>query len=205
VIEFSASASVSTNDKTRRQTRAQHILQFTCHCLRYFAYESAANIEWVMPDIISLLSLTLIGSGNSDIETAKICHRTCIFVCITLKSFASFASTTPSADSAASAAASSLSPLIQVLKSFSNNVSFHVRETVLLCSNIVMTNNWFTLTIDDKKVLKDIITEGLVDIKPEVQIIAMGGMVSYLTAKSNKEITVIAEAYTKNSDILAAR
>ena len=214
----SASVSVhSTSNRTvtsQRQTRAQHILQFTCHCLRYFAYESAANIEWVMSDIIQLLSLALVGCGNADIETAKMCHQTCIFVCITLKSFAEFNTTTATSASVSAninssnvnmIASSSLTSLIQVLKTYSTNSSFHVRETVLLCSNIVMTNNWFTLTADDKKILKDIITDGLTDVKPEVQIIAMGGMVSYLTAKSVKEITVIAEAYTKNSDILAAR
>lgn len=202
----STDADASGKDNAQHQTRVQHILQFACHCLRYFAYESAANIEWVVPDIIKLLSLTVVGSGHSDIETAKLCHQTCIFVCITLKSFAAFVSTrVPDNSSTNGAFTSSLTPLVEVLKCHAGNASFHVRETVLLCSSIVMTNNWFTLTVNDKKLLKDVIADGLVDAKPEVQLIAMSGMVAYLTAKPVKEIASIAEAYTRNSDILSAR
>lgn len=53
---------------------------------------------------------------------------------------------------------------------------------------------------------KDIFSLGIDDIKPEVQLLAVAGMVAYLaTYKTVTELGAIAAVYTKNSDILAAR
>ena len=53
---------------------------------------------------------------------------------------------------------------------------------------------------------RDIFAAGIDDVKPEVQQLAVAGMVSYLaTYKTAPELAAIAAVYTKNSDILATR
>jgi len=55
-------------------------------------------------------------------------------------------------------------------------------------------------------VCKDIFSLGIDDVKPEVQLLAVAGMVAYLaTYKTVTELGAIAAVYTKNSDIFAAR
>lgn len=53
---------------------------------------------------------------------------------------------------------------------------------------------------------RDIFAVGIDDVKPEVQQLAVAGMVSYLaTYKTVPELAAIAAVYTKNSDIFATR
>lgn len=53
---------------------------------------------------------------------------------------------------------------------------------------------------------RDIFAAGIDDVKPEVQQLAVAGMVSYLAAyKTVPELAAIAAVYTKNSDIFATR
>lgn len=121
-------------------------------------------------------------------DTAKESHKTCLLI---------FGSLAPSSEL--------LAQSVTELRRASSHSSFHVRETAVLCASVLMIRSWPLLAADVRKTLKDIFADGLVDVKPEVQLIARVGMVSYLHFKTLAEITSIAEAYTRNSDLLAAR
>jgi hypothetical protein len=96
--------------------------------------------------------------------------------------------------------ASALSMLIK----HKEHPSRHVRETVMLSTSALMTNNWTALTSEEKKECKELFVAGFVDVQPEVQALAQGGFVMYLAPKSASEVAGIAAAFCRNSDKYAA-
>lgn len=61
------------------------------------------------------------------------------------------------------------------------------------------------LILGEKKYCKDLMVELQSDMKPEVQNLAVSGMMSYLTNKTSSELLTLATAYIKNCDTLAVR
>ena len=56
---------------------------------------------------------------------------------------------------------------ITTVLSQKSHSSFHVRETVMLSSYILMTKNYSCLTDEELKGLKNLFVDGLHDVKPE--------------------------------------
>jgi hypothetical protein len=144
----------------------------------------------------ALLGIVLGGSGHADIDLAKLSHDTCLLSMQGMKG-----------DMRAAGATGEdiLTIALKALFLQKAHSSFHVRETVLLCAFTLMTENYPCLTPVELKALKDLFADGLHDIKPEVVALAKAGMVSYLSLKTPLELQTLADAYIKNSDILANR
>lgn len=190
---MSTDAIVTDVDKLE-QTRSQHALEFASNCVRSVA--TCAAFWRTESYLSSLVPLLLKGSGHPDLETAKMCHLTCLLIFGSAKEYLTGNGTQASAVS---------SGLLSYLQQCAKHSSFHVRETVATCSTLLLVGNWETMAAADRKSLKDILADGLVDDKPEVQTLARFGMVAYLCAKTGREMTTIADVYVKNSDLLAAR
>jgi hypothetical protein len=154
---------------------------------------------------LTLSALLSAGSMTSSaLETARMCHGTCMLVTgASVRNFnpsipISFNSSTPE---------DLCAQLLQLFDAQSKGptVSLHSKETLVKCTALLMGDNWFCLSNDERKVCKDIFARGLDDPKPEVQQLAQAGMIAYLSYKSVSELASIAAIYTKNSDILADR
>jgi hypothetical protein len=154
---------------------------------------------------LALSALLSAGSMTSSaLETARMCHGTCMLVTgASVRTFnpsipISFNSSTPE---------DLCAQLLQLFDAQSKDptVSLHSKETLVKCTALLMGDNWFCLSNDERKVCKDIFARGLDDPKPEVQQLAQAGMIAYLSYKSVSELASIAAIYTKNSDILADR
>ena len=145
------------------------------------------------PVIFPLLRISLEGSGHTDIEVAKICHR------VSLVAVQSLHMLQPARDLNGR--------IVDLLaESYDRFASLHVRETVLMCVTAFYTSVYSALSVADKKKCRDVLTEGLVDTaRPELQTLSRVGMASYLITKPLSELQSLAEAYIKNSDVLAAR
>jgi hypothetical protein len=170
-----------------------------------------------------LFAAALIGAGSSTssaIEAAKMCHDTCLLVCN-----ATVRARQPSAEP------DLVNQLLTYILSTAQEKTtpLHSRETLMKCASLLMANNWYALTGDERKVrfatvglytittvmfgashcvqvCRDIFSLGLDDPKPEVQRLAQAGMVAYLALfKTTAELAAIAAVYAKNSDILVAR
>mmetsp|Transcript_274 Transcript_274/g.332 ORF Transcript_274/g.332 Transcript_274/m.332 type:complete len:2038 (+) Transcript_274:135-6248(+) len=144
----------------------------------------------------SLLSIIICGSGHADIDLAKLAHDTCLLCMQSIKRY-------PAAGKVSTE--DLLSITLNSILLQKAHLSFHVRETVMLCILILMTENYACLTTAEIKTIKDLYQDFLHDVKPEVVTLAKAGMISYLALKPPGDLKVLAEAYIKNSDILANR
>lgn len=95
-----------------------------------------------------LFSAALIGAGSmtsSAIETAKLCHDTCLLVANT---------TLRSALSSQETNKDLTARLLAVLLTTAQdaNTPLHSRETLMKCVSLIMGNNWYTLSNDERKV-----------------------------------------------------
>lgn len=154
---------------------------------------------------LTLSALLSAGSMTSSaLETARMCHGTCMLV--TGASVRTFNPSIPSSFNS-SIPEDLCAQLLQLFDAQSKDptVSLHSKETLVKCTALLMGDNWFCLSNDERKVCKDIFARGLDDPKPEVQQLAQAGMIAYLSYKSVSELASIAAIYTKNSDILADR
>lgn len=70
---------------------------------------------------------------------------------------------------------------------------------------VIMVKNWWLLRAAERTALRDVFSAGLCDAKPEIVESAKSAMVHYLSMKTTRELAAVAAAYTRNSDILAAR
>jgi len=153
-----------------------------------------------------LFSAALIGAGSmtsSAIETAKMCHDTCLLVCNGAVRMA-----LQSNSLAVEQSSDLINCLLQYLWAAAKDKAtpLHSRETSMKCVSLLMGNNRSALTANERKTCRDIFALGLEDVKPEVQQLAQAGMVAYLGSyKTVQELGAIAAVYVKNSDILAAR
>lgn len=149
-----------------------------------------------------LLKTAIEGCGHYEIEFSKFCHNICLATVQSVK----YISSTPRAESSLSNGVDYLTEVINLLSSsFQSNQSLHIRETIIICLSILFANNSCILLESEKKICKEIFSSGLLDPKPEVQVLSVIAMTTYLSIKSIDELNTLAASYVKNSDILAAR
>lgn len=144
-----------------------------------------------------LLSAALEGCGHPELEFSKFSHQICLKFAQTIK-----------VGHRSSLQGASMDLLQEVLSAFvekANHPSLHVRETVILALGVLLANNYPVMSTEEKKLCKDIFAGGFQDAKPEVQVLSVAAMTTYLSTKSIDELSVLAASYIKNSDILAAR
>lgn len=98
-----------------------------------------------------------------------------------------------------------LNSFLSALVVHSKNASWKVRDSIIKGSVTVMMQNWNILSSDEKKSLKDVYAEALLDAQLEVQATAQSAMVAYLSYKTQREMKSIAEAYVRNSDSFLIR
>jgi hypothetical protein len=149
-----------------------------------------------------LLAVVLEGCGHYELEFSKLCHVVCLKTAEHLK----ITSSVPRQETH-DGIVDALDQILQLFAQQARNSSssLHVRETVILCLGIIFINNYPVLTSNEKKLCKDIFAEGLHDPKPEVQVLSIVAMTTYLSIKSIDELNALAASYVKNSDILATR
>lgn len=108
-----------------------------------------------------MFSAALIGAGSmtsSAIETAKICHDCCLLVAnCAIRNSITGSVTTSSAPVAAGNKQDLVSELLSLLQatSLDKATPLHSRETLMKCVSLLMGNNWYTLSADERKVNKD--------------------------------------------------
>jgi hypothetical protein len=134
-----------------------------------------------------LLEVCIQGSGHADIDTAKLCHDTTLFYIQAIREGIRDNNV-------------AISTSLSALQKYATHSSCHVRETVMLSYSCLMTNNWPSLTADEKKGFKEAFTVAFTDEKPEVVKLAQAGFVMYLGNKSRTDVQAIAEAFCRNSD-----
>jgi hypothetical protein len=188
------SSSSSSSSATAAHIQSKNALQTSSWWLQYLLYRSSYRSQ---KELLGLLPITLLGAGHADIEVAKLCHQTCLNASSSLHS-SDVCSGHVEDDLLASLA-------LKVIKDFTSHASRHIRETVMICTSVIMINNWSALSVSAQKACKDVFVGGLNDVKPEVRKLAQAGLISYLALKPARELQTIAEAYTKNSDAYAER
>lgn len=154
-------------------------------------------LQYKAEAIIPLLfTIILKACGHVEIEVAKSAHENCLLVAQSVSTKCRDL-TEPTEDL--------LMAILAVLEKFASHSSWHVRETVIMCTTALYSIHWVAMTVVEKKRCRDILNEGLNDSRPEVQFLAKIGMVSYLIAKPQSELQSLADAYIKNSEVLVAR
>lgn len=192
-LAVSGSAVVVGSTSTAVNTLSKSGLEVACSWLQHLLRTSEGGRG--LADIPELLTAVLTGCGHADVDTAKMSHDTCKLVVSAIRRGVMIDDSDKDL----------LSAVLAVMSGFVTDTSLHVRETVLLCITILMTDNWQQLSADERKTCKAVLDEGLVDAKPEVQTLAMSGMVAYLAALPAAKLRAAAASYIKNSDTLAAR
>ena len=134
----------------------------------------------------SLVGLVLRGTGHAENELASICAETTYFhVHSAISGGRGATLVTPSPSSSLSSSPSSLSTdllgiTLTALVAQRSHSSFHVRQAAVLAVTSFMLENWSLLSEPERKSVKETFSEGLHDNKPEVQLLAVDGMVAYL-------------------------
>jgi hypothetical protein len=151
-----------------------------------------------------LLKIVLEGCGHYELEFSKLCHQICLKTSESLK----FNISTLRCDGEVVEEGQERDVLSKIIHLFTQQMkssSLHIRETVIICLGIIFINNYPLLTFSEKKLCKEVFAEGLHDAKPEVQVLSIVAMTTYLSIKPIDELTTLAASYVKNSDILATR
>lgn len=159
---------------------------------QFFTVTSGYRISHMLADLFPVL---LDGCGHGEIDVAKACHNTAILVCSGVQVF----------NRAALGHDDPLTSLSAIIKQSTNNPSWHIRETVQIIAGVMLVNNWLILSIDERKAIRDIFNQGMLDAKPEVQHLARVGMTAYLISKPIDELNTLANAYVKNCNAFAER
>jgi hypothetical protein len=140
------------------------------------------------------LRVVLDASGHSELEVAKACHRSSLMAVQ-----CAFISRRNISDS------DGLRAVLKVYTDSIEHISFHVRETVVLCVSLLLVNRFHFMDVNERKICRDVFNEGLLDSKPEVQTLAKAGMATYLIMKPMAELDHLATAYIRNCNVLAER
>lgn len=159
---------------------------------QFFKVTSGYRISHLLVDLFTVL---LDGCGHGEIEVAKQCHNTTIMVCSAVQVF----------DRDALGPEDPITALSHIIQRNTNNPSWHIRETVQIVAGVLLVNNWMVLSTDERKSIRDVFNEGMLDSKPEVQNLARLGMTAYLVAKPIEELNTLANAYIKNCNAFAER
>lgn len=149
-----------------------------------------------------LLCITLEGSGHFDLQLSKNCHGSCL---LTAQSLARGIYSNNSSVGSNDTNCDILYIVLKTIQLYVNHKALHIRETVQLCCSIILFHALNMLTISELKICRDVFNSAFEDSKPEVQILARGGMTVYLLSKTLSELKTLAVAYTKNNDVFAAR
>lgn len=143
---------------------------------------------------MSLIPITLGGCGHKDIEVAKICQA----ISYTAVNAVRLHLRREQDDN--------LSIFLpRLVSSFSSSSSWRMKEYALVSIGILLLNNNFVLSAEEKKKCKVLFVECFLDSKVELQTYALFCMTIYLSSKPIEELKTLAEAYTKNCSILAER
>ena len=173
IISTTTTATTSGAGDVKANTASQHAIEIASNCIQASLYIVSHWRDEHM--ILALFPLLLLGSGHPDIDTAKVSHKACLTVLSSLKTYHN--QTSSFSGQSFPAPVPVLSGLVHILLDTNKHTSFHVRETVGICATLLLAIHHYTLTPADRKCLKDVFAEGLVDSKPEVQAISKGGMV----------------------------
>ena len=183
IVSVSASVTV-TND----------VWKNSCDSAALWLCGLAENKEsWRYIDVVEpLLSVILEGCSHSDITFSKQCHSSCVHYSRLVKV-------------GSRSERDLLSRVLSVFSKAGDHTSLHVRETVMICLTLLLFGNQVSMMNSEKKLCKDVFAKGLLDEKPEVQVLSRKGMVAYLRTKPIDDLTALASSYIKNCDILASR
>lgn len=146
---------------------------------------------------VPLVKVALEGCAHADITFSKQCHSACKVFAQRVKVGLRATDGSTSLDF--------LSRALEAFVSQSDHPSLHIRETVMICLTFLLVNNTASLTTDEKKLCKDVFAKGMLDTKPEVQVLSRKGMTCYLNTKPIGDLVTLAASYIKNCDILAIR
>ncbi len=147
-----------------------------------------------------LLRIAIIGSGVGDIDIAKRCHNSSISACAL-----AFRSRYCAKERQDTNQVDIIELYFQSLVFLSKSDSWRVRSTVVLAASVILVNNWTDMSIDERKICRDIFNNAFYDAKPEIQLLGRTGMTAYFMTKSVSELTSLSKAYNKNNDIFADR
>ena len=165
---------------------SQHIMD------QFFRVTSGYRISHLIGELFPVL---LDGCGHGEIDVAKACHNTAILVCSGVQVF----------DRAALKQDDPITALSHTIKANTNNSSWHIRETVQIVAGVLLVNQWMVLSVEERKAIRDIFNQGMLDLKPEVQNLARVGMTAYIVSKPVEELNTLANAYIKNCNAFAER
>ena len=145
-----------------------------------------------------MVGLVLRGTGHAENELASICAETTYFHVhsaisggrgATLVTPSPSSSPSPSTASSPSSLSTDLLGItLTALVAQRSHSSFHVRQATVLAATSFMLENWSLLSETERKRVKETFSEGLHDNKPEVQLLAVDGMVAYLAMQVCKYI-----------------
>ena len=187
-VASSSTAVAVTND----------IWKNACDCATLWLSGLARNRQsWRYREVTEpLLKVALEGCAHGDITFSKQCHNACkVFSQRVKVGLRVTDATSPDF----------LSTVLAAYISQSEHTSLHIRETVMICLAFLLVNNSASMTLAEKKCCKDVFAKGLLDLKPEVQVLSRKGMITYLNTKPIGDLTTLAASYIKNCDILATR
>lgn len=155
----------------------------------WFRLQQRDSLSLTLPLVPALLQ----GVSETKIETVKLSTESLLNMIHSLK------------PTDAASPSSAYTEAIATLAAAAKHAVWRVREVAVRCAVLVLANAWCTLVHAQRQQLKDIFAEALKDPQQNVQEMAQSGMVAYLAYKTDKELQTIAEAYTRNSETLAAR
>lgn len=162
-------------------------------CIQWLSGLSQNKQSWRYLEVVApLLLVAMEGCAHGDITFSKQCHNTCKLFAQRVK----VGHRTPS---------DLLTRVLTAFSTQSEHPSLHIRETVMICVTFLLLNNSASMSTAEKKQCKDIFAKGMLDAKPEVQVLSRKGMVAYLSTKPIGDLTALAASYIKNCDILASR
>ena len=101
-----------------------------------------------------LFKVVIHGCGHSEIEFAKNCHEVSILISQGVKMF----SRVHEIDGRTNV--DLLAELLTLIASMKNSVSWHIRETVMICTAVLFVNNFEMFTVEERKLCRDIFNDG---------------------------------------------
>jgi hypothetical protein len=200
VLELPVTSSSNTK-ADRANSRLKNVLETVCQWLRL---QLDVLPQWKYePDVVAMFAIVVQGSSHPLPEISGKCQSAALAVCQYVRPRTTGNTATTAVSDAA--CGTFLSKLVDVLVKNVGNSSIQVRKLVLQCAVSLLSACWTHLSNDDKKRLKDIFAELIIDDKPEVSAEACNCMCAYLMRKPVNELQSLAEVYIKNSEALVTR
>ena len=140
----------------------------------------------------SLMKLVLKGCAHKDLEVSKLCQEISLTAANSVKVYLRQDS---------DALAVSLANLMALY----TDSPWKVKEHILICLSVLLMNNGFVMTPEEKKRCRGIFVETFPDSRYELQQAAQIGLSIYFNHKPIQELNTLAAAYSKNCEIIADR